>query len=240
MDIQYHAGNHDARFEDTHWWIRSRFLLIDQALSRLRSAKPLRVLEIGCGTGVNLRYLEQRYAATLSDLIGSDPYAEPLIRGKITIQKEIPAGEFDLILAMDVLEHTDTPIELLAQIRERLAPGGLLLVTVPAFQWLWTSYDDVAHHKKRYSIANLRNELLGSRLKIERLFFLFSALFPLFVLQRLWIRATASDPHVFKPVHPWINALLYGITKTEMRTWMPYNRGFGSSIVAMAGREIPA
>ena len=119
--------------KDTHWWIRSRFLLIDQALNRLFSAKPLRILEIGCGTGVNLRYLERHHAAKLSDLIGTDPDAEPLVRGKITIQKEIPTGEFDLVLAMDVLEHTDTPIELLAQIRECLRPGGLLLVTVPAF-----------------------------------------------------------------------------------------------------------
>jgi len=237
MDIQYRAGDHDAHFEDTHWWVRSRFLLIDRAMNRLYCVKPLRVLEIGCGTGVNLRYLEQRYADKLSELTGTDPYAEPLTRGKITIQKEIPAGEFDLVLAMDVLEHTDTPTELLAQMRDRLRPAGILLVTVPAFQWLWTSYDEVAHHKKRYSIANLQKEVLDSRLKIERLFFLFSALFPLFVLQRLWIRATAADPHIFKPVHPWINAFLYGITKTEIHTWMPYNRWFGSSIVAIARRE---
>ena len=158
MNIHYRAGNHDARFEDTHWWIRSRFLLIDQLLNRFSSAKSLRVLEIGCGTGVNLRYLEQHYANKLAHLTGTDPDAEPFTQGKITIQKEIPAGEFDLVLAMDVLEHTATPIALLAQIRDRLRPGGHLLVTVPAFPMaFWTSLlMKSPSTRKRYSIGDLQ------------------------------------------------------------------------------------
>lgn len=237
MNIQYSAGDADPRFEDSHWWIRSRFLLIDGLLARMGNSRPWRVLEIGCGTGVNLRHLETRHADKISDLIGTDPYAEPAKRGKTTIQRDLPEGVFDLILVMDVLEHTDTPVALLEEVRRRLHPQGRLLITVPAFQWLWSSYDVIAHHKKRYSAAALQKELAKGGFKADGLFFLFGSLFPLAVLQRVWIRWTGSNPHAFKPVHPWVNALFYRITWLEMSTWMPYNRWFGSSIVAIAAPQ---
>jgi SAM-dependent methyltransferase len=235
MDIQYAGGRVEKSFEDTHWWMKSRLRLIDRILRQL-SKPSISVLEIGCGTGINLRYLEINPVKKITYLLGVDPSAPRMSTGSIRMQPELPEGQqFDLILVMDVLEHTDTPIELLRRIRQALLPDGLILITVPAFQSLWTDYDHLAHHKKRYSLRDLRSEVQTAGFKVRDSYFLFGSLFPFFLLQRLWIKfRKPADVRLFKPTPGWLNGLFYRITAVEIMTWMPMNRWFGSSIVALA------
>jgi hypothetical protein len=141
---------------------------------------------------------------------------------------------------MDVLEHVARPVELLARLHARLKPSGRLLVTVPAFSWMWTIHDQHSHHRKRYSRRELLSELKSAQLDVEECFFLFGFLFPLFVIQRLALKWQPADKaRLFKPTSAWLNTLLYGITFLEMRTLMPWNRWFGSSVVAIARQPPP-
>lgn len=235
MDLHYAGGCSGESFEDTHWWMRSRFYLLDRMMNKL--PPKARVLEIGCGTGVNLRYLQKRYAPRLEALVGTDPLAEERSLDGIAIRKNPPEDQpFDLVLLMDVLEHADNPLALLRDIRRLLHPEGWLLVTVPAFQWLWTSYDELIQHKKRYNTAELKTALRQERYDTREIFFLFSTLFPFFVMQRLFVKYALANPRAFKPVSSWVNTLLFGITWVEIHSWMAYNRWFGSSIVALAQR----
>src|SRR5258708_6797905 len=114
MDIRYAAPGGENSFEDTHWWIQSRFVLLDRLLTLKHRGRPLSLLDIGCGTGVNLRYLKTHYDSALAEIVGTDPYAVESVQGNVRVSRDIPEGKgFDLILAMDVLEHTDQPLELL-------------------------------------------------------------------------------------------------------------------------------
>jgi len=233
LNLNYAAESGTA-FEKDHWWVRSRFGMLDRVLAGFHPTDPLRVLEIGCGTGVNLDYLSSRYGARLAQLIGVDPAAPP--SGRPNVRHDIPDQEnFDLILAMDVLEHVPRPVELLTQLRSRLKPSGRLLVTVPAFSWLWTAYDVMAHHQKRYALKELESELRAAGFDLLECFFLFGALFPFFLIQRLALRwRKAGDARLFRPTAPWLNGLFYHITAWESRFWAPKNRWFGSSLVAIA------
>jgi len=236
VNLDYIPDAASASFEKDHWWVRSRFGLLDRALGLLDPKASLAILEVGCGTGINLDYLETRCGPRLASLIGVDPQANPGGQGRRRIQRELPSGElFDLILLMDVLEHVADPVALLSQLRAQLKPSGHLLVTVPAFSWLWTSFDQLAHHRKRYAFDELAAELRAAHCLIEENFFFFGMLFPFFVMQRLTLKWwPRGDARVFKPVPHWLNRLLYAMTRLELATWMPYNKYAGSTIVAIA------
>src|ERR1700690_612119 len=137
MNLDYARDPETASFEKDHWWVRSRFGLIDRLLKRLESARPWAIMEIGCGTGINMDYLETQYGSGLAQLVGVDPDATLASTGQRAVRRDIPSGQsFDLILALDVLEHVEHPMDLLKDLRAHLKPSGLLLVSVPSFQWL--------------------------------------------------------------------------------------------------------
>jgi len=242
MNLDYASDARSAAFEKDHWWVRSRFGLIDRALKQLGPRAPLAILEVGCGTGINLDYIETRCGDRLTRLVGIDPEAVPARSRTREVRHDIPPEEFfDLILAMDVLEHVDDPVELLTRLHGHLKSSGRLLLSVPAFPWLWTAYDRLAHHRKRYTLRELVSELQAAHFVVEERFFLFGLLFPFFVIQRLALKwRPHDDARLFKPTGPWLNRLLYALTSFEMRAGMPYNRWFGSSAVAIARRAEPA
>jgi len=234
MDLNYsHTLN--PSFEINHWWMRSRYRLIDQAIEKI-TRPSFSVLEIGAGTGINLRYLREHYGSRILRMVGTDPAATEKTAAELSVQKEWPIDRFDLILLLDVLEHCPDPISLLRDLRSRLAEGGYLLVTVPAFQALWSHYDELAHHVKRYSFKMLTRELNAGGWHIESQFFLFALLFPLFAAQRIFVRLGLTHPQLFKPVPAVINHVLYFLTRLEMLLFMRGNRWVGSSIIAFASR----
>ncbi|MFM2475425.1 class I SAM-dependent methyltransferase, partial [Burkholderia cenocepacia] len=80
-----------------------------------------------------------------------------------------PDERFDLIAMLDVLEHVDDPAAALAEVRARLAPGGRLVVTVPAYRWMWSAHDRMLHHRTRYTMRGLRSELEDAGLRVDAL-----------------------------------------------------------------------
>jgi SAM-dependent methyltransferase len=170
--------------EHDHWWHVGKrtivFGLLDRFLPR-SSTEPTRVssspvtgkqaLDLGCGTGLNLEHLE-RYATTT----GTDYFEEALRfcreRGHTRLCKAdavdlpFPDRSFDIATALDVIEHLDDDLAALKELYRIMRPGGLLIVSVPAYKFLWTYWDDILGHRRRYTTRMFRDvaERAGFRL----------------------------------------------------------------------------
>ena len=147
--------------EDRHWWFRGRAAVVGALIGRLDLPASPRILDAGCGTGRNL----QRYAQ-LGPAEGIEPSADAVQfcreRGLDNVQQavleQLPFGEgsFDLTIATDVLEHVDDDAVALRELHRVAAPGAALVMTVPAFRWLWSEEDDRLGHRRRYTRKQLR------------------------------------------------------------------------------------
>lgn len=146
--------------EDRHWWFRGRWAVIEALLSRTPLPEAPHILDAGCGTGGNLR----RYSR-IGRVEGVEPFEEAVRlcheRGFDRVARagleELPyeSDRFDLIASTDVLEHIAAEQEALRELLRVAAPGGTLLLTVPAYMWMWTAEDDNLHHQRRYTRRRL-------------------------------------------------------------------------------------
>ncbi|MGH9091567.1 MAG: class I SAM-dependent methyltransferase [Acidimicrobiales bacterium] len=149
--------------EDAHWWFRGRRAVIRALLHRAALPPRPRLLDAGCGTGRNLVEL-----SGLGPASGVDPSASAVdfcrARGLDHVQQAglealpFQDRQFDLLLACDVIEHVDHDVAALRELLRVAAPGGTLLLTVPAYQWLWTDHDVQLHHRRRYTLGTLESQ----------------------------------------------------------------------------------
>jgi SAM-dependent methyltransferase len=194
--LEEHAYREQFRLEDAHWWFVGRRAVLWSLLSRAGLPEHVRILDAGCGTGRNLREF-----AVLGAAQGVDPSAEAIeyarCRGVHGITEagleQLPFADasFDLILATDVLEHVEREADALGELRRVAAPGGRLLITAPAYRWLWSQHDDVHHHFRRYTMRSLRRTVRASGWEpIVRSYFN-TLLLPPIALVRVLARADA-------------------------------------------------
>ena len=178
---------------EKHWWFRAREELI---LKFLRRKQPPEgwgtILDVGCGDGLFFRKLSQfgevEGIELAADVISSDnPFRERIHIGPFdrTFQ---PGKKYSLILMLDVLEHLPEPVEALRNAVSLLKPNGALLVTVPAFQALWTSHDELNYHFTRYSKTSFNKVALKAGLRTMESRYLFYWLF----LVKLAVRGKES------------------------------------------------
>ena len=238
--------------EDVHWWFVGRRRILLQLLDRYlepNGSHRRRILDVGCGTGTMLTYL-----GTLGKAEGVDIDAEAVgycrERGlenvRIGEAAELPFedGSFDLVTALDVVEHLDDDAAAFREMRRVLRPGGLLLVTVPAHRFLWGDQDEVNLHKRRYSSAELRDRLASSGFDVVRLSYmnalLFAPIAAIRMLRRLEHRVRPRIPHQSDFRYPAprpVNFVLGHIFGAEGRVLRRADIPFGVSIVALAQRE---
>jgi 2-polyprenyl-3-methyl-5-hydroxy-6-metoxy-1,4-benzoquinol methylase len=240
MDAAYTAAY--SRLYREHWWWRSRERILLQKIDQLLAGSPnARILDVGCGAGLFFDALDT-YGHV--DGIESDAIA---VEQSGRWRHRIHLGEFatfqataayDLILLLDVLEHLQRPDVLLGQCVGRLAPGGAMIVTVPAFDWLWTAHDDLNHHVKRYTAAEMARLVRASGLTVVETGYLFQSL----VLPKLLVRAkeaiSAGQAEVPRVPRRLLNLALAAWFRCEyaIAGWLP----FGSSVMVIARRETSA
>ncbi|MBN2217508.1 MAG: class I SAM-dependent methyltransferase [Pirellulales bacterium] len=212
--------------ERGNWWFRAKDDLILKLLGPSCSGT---VCDVGCCSGRLLGKIHGRHARGGLDLIGVDPSELALrlaeedtsfryIRGHAE-QLELADASVDVLVASDVLEHTDDDGRALDEFRRVLKSGGALLITVPAGQWLWSEHDRALEHRRRYHLGPLRRRLVDRGFRIERSGYFFGAVFPLFVVSRLLSRLR-------KPKGPMdslhdtppraVNEALYAICRAEL------------------------
>lgn len=149
------------KVEDRHWWFRGRWAVVEAMLSRTELPVEPRILDAGCGTGGNLK----RYSL-MGKTTGVDPSEDAVRfcheRGFASVQQAglealpFPDDSFDLIAATDVVEHIAAEEQALRELRRVTAPNGVMLLTVPAYMWMWSEEDENLHHQRRYTRARLR------------------------------------------------------------------------------------
>ena len=230
-----------ASVEDKHWWFAARRSIVNATLSRLPLPDHADILEVGCGSGGNLAML-----ANFGNVYAVEPEPEALAmaeKKKIapvmpgTLPHNIPYDEkqFDLIVLLDVLEHVRDDRQALAALFERLKPGGWLLLTVPAFDWMWSQHDETHHHHSRYAKQQLRKLVNNTGLRIHKASYFNFWLFPLIAMVRLWQRNRHQDGNdgLTMPA-PWLNRLLFSIFANERRLLRFATLPFGVSLILCA------
>jgi SAM-dependent methyltransferase len=153
-----------AAHEATHWWFVARRELVLAQVARAAAAvgtivQPPRLLDYGCGTGFNLPLFER-----FGEVVGADVADEAL--GEFRRHPDLPRldlradlrehhGRFDVVVALDVLEHCDDDVAGLREMLRFLAPHGQVVLTVPAYRWLWSGEDELSRHRRRYTRGGL-------------------------------------------------------------------------------------
>jgi SAM-dependent methyltransferase len=174
--MQEHTYGIMRQVEDSHWWFagRRRILLgfLNDIVSRLDVNRP-QILDVGCGTGANLEML-----GVFGEAHGVDVSIDALKfceeRGLVNVHHgeaerlPFPDASFDLATALDVVEHLDDDVAGLREMHRVLKPGGYALLFVPAFMFLWGVQDDISHHRRRYTINELRTAVKKAGFEVER------------------------------------------------------------------------
>ena len=161
--------------EETHWWYLGRRRIIESLVERIRTtlanAKP-RILDVGCGTGANLKMLAAYGSAEGVDI---SPQAVDFCRErgldsvKLGAIEHLPyeSGSFELVTALDVVEHLDDDVAGLREMRRVLRRDGRVLLFVPAFMFLWGVQDDVSNHRRRYTLPSLLQAVEAAGFAVE-------------------------------------------------------------------------
>ena len=161
--------------EETHWWYLGRRRIIQSLVEKIRTtlanAKP-KILDVGCGTGANLKMLTAYGSAEGVDI---SPQAVDFCRErgldsvKLGAIEHLPyeSGSFELVTALDVVEHLDDDVAGLREMRRVLRRDGRILLFVPAFMFLWGVQDDVSNHRRRYTLPSLLRAVEAAGFAVE-------------------------------------------------------------------------
>ena len=238
-----HEYDEMYRLESSYWWyVARRALAVDLLSDEIAGKSSVRVLDVGCGTGANVSAFE-----ALAPTVGIDASMDALhfcqSRGIRSVAlspvEELPfrRGSFNIVTALDMLEHTDDDLHALREIHRVTARDGLVLITVPAYGFLWSEHDEALKHRRRYTAHELRNKLAVTGFDVVRTSYFISALFFPILALRIWqgIRKDSTRPRTSIVVLPkWINASLVGLLALERKVFHRMNLPFGVSIVALA------
>ena len=227
------------QFEDTFWWYRARREIIVAAVRRFVPAGG-RVIDFGCGTGSLAAALRQEgYRVLAAD---NDPRAIAGCRRRgldvlDAAGGELPADRADAVLACDVLEHVADETGFLRQIGRLLAPTGCLLITVPAFEFLWSGEDHVSNHYRRYTRRGIDRALRADGFAPVWRSYFNTLLSPVAAASILYKRLFRPRDMYRSNVHPlpgWLNSLLYHLFAAERYLLPRFGLPFGVSLMAVS------
>jgi SAM-dependent methyltransferase len=214
MDRDYELQTHQA--EDRHWWYRGRRTVIERTIGGMRLPARARILDAGCGSGRNMVELTRHGTVTGVELSSTSVSLArargvgEVIEGSV-LDMPFPPDSFDLAVCLDVIEHLKDDLAALRELRRTVAPGGALLVTVPAYQWLWSGHDEINHHHRRYTRRSLQRVAEQAGWEQVRTTYFNSLLLPVAILLRLLDRVntktTESSLDLWVPPEP-LNWLL--------------------------------
>jgi 2-polyprenyl-3-methyl-5-hydroxy-6-metoxy-1,4-benzoquinol methylase len=221
---------------DAHWYYYSKA----KAMMRLLDGSSLsKVLDVGAGSGFFSRQLlkyssaEEAWCVDISYDTDSDSHEA----GKaLYSRRSIDSVKANLVLFMDVLEHVDDDVELLKIYITKVPRNSRFLISVPAFQFLWSGHDDFLGHKRRYTLNKLDKVVRNAGLKVEYLVYYFGIVFPIAAILRLSqnLRHDKNDPRSqLTRHHPIVNGTLKALCYSELPLMM-LNRFAGLTIFCLA------
>jgi SAM-dependent methyltransferase len=231
------------KLESFYWWFVARRRLLESFVKEIAGEfnRPA-ILDVGCGTGINFSVLTKYGDAFSSDASGEalsfskSRGIDGLVRSHI---ESLPFRDstFDVITALDVLEHIDNDLGAMDELLRVTKDRGVLVITVPAYGFLWSEHDEALHHRRRYAASELRNKLANAGFDVERITYYITFLFFPILFMRLVQSVSkksihAKTSHIVLP--KWLNSLLIGILAFERFLLRWINFPFGVSIVCLA------
>ncbi|KXK01481.1 MAG: type 11 methyltransferase [Acidobacteria bacterium OLB17] len=244
QEMQQHTYAIMDGVEDTHWWFVGRRAILESFLRPIAAQlgelqSPLRILDVGCGTGANIRMLSQFGAAEGVDV--SDDALEFCRKKGLDVTKgtaeDLPFADesFGLTTALDVIEHLDDDVAGLKEMFRVTKKGGYSLIFVPAFMWLWGVQDDISHHRIRYTKKQIVERLEAAGYTVERAVYANFTFFAPILAGRLLMRVTGIKPASENNINiSALNGLFGKIFSSEASILNRISFPFGVSIVIVA------
>lgn len=245
MTAPARAGLDEAYFDvmsssaDAHWWYQARRTLVEQLLAG-RARPGDTAVDVGCGVGHTLATLR---SLGYRRVLGTDlsPYALSRRAADLPVlvadARHLPLadGEAGCILALDVIEHIREEAEALAEWRRALAPSGTLVLTVPAYQWLFSDHDRWACHERRYTRDRLEEAVRAAGFAVERSTYFNSFLVPPAVVSRKTpLRRWSSGSDESSSGRPFAARVFRGLSRGERRVLRRFDIPFGLSAALVA------
>jgi SAM-dependent methyltransferase len=240
------AGGSPSIAQGDYWWYRARTRILETVMKPYVGA-PRRLLDVGSADGPSVTWLRGTAEHHVSLDVDPRGLSDGGVCGSAT---GLPFADacFDVVAAFDVIEHCDPEAAALAEIARVLAPGGRLLMSVPAYNWAWTSHDDHNHHHRRYTRRRAVDAIRSAGLSPVRATYGFAGTFPMFAAQRLVTRlkergATGAQ-HLpdggvapLPEVSPTVEKVLLGATRIDERLLPRLDLPFGSSVLVVAVKD---
>ncbi len=225
--------------ESRHWWFRARRDILQRIIERkLGNPVGARILEVGCGTGGNLAMLS-RFGHVTGMEMNALAVRESMTRSAAVIlhgrvPEDLPDSKYDLVALLDVLEHIEDDVALLQALRGNIAANGFLLLTVPAYTFLWSHHDIVVHHYRRYTQSRLAGVLENNGYTLRYISYFNTILFPLVAATRIVKRRLGGTSSDLTMPGAFLNRIFYGLFASERHLLPAHSLPFGVSIVAIA------
>jgi SAM-dependent methyltransferase len=235
--------------EDGYWWYRGLRDLLAALLKRYAPPRDALILDAGCGTGANLKLL-QNYGHGVG--IDISPEAIRFCRARgipndraliaSVTDLPFPANYFDLAVSFDVICNIPDDVGAFVQIARVLKPGGRFIVQLPAYQWLWSAHDVAVGHQRRYAGREVREKLTSAGLRVERILHTNTLLLPFVIIERLRRRRALNQTHAVESdlqteLPGFVNASLSALYRAEIFAAARLDIPFGLSVVAVAQKS---
>jgi SAM-dependent methyltransferase len=226
--------------QEQHWWFKARRELLSEVLNSLMIPSNSDILEIGCGTGGNLSMLSDfgnvcgmemhEEAAQYAQKVTGQDVRSGSLPGSVPFEKK-----FDLVCLLDVLEHIEDDELAVSSLKKLLKPGGRVVITVPAYQWMFGKHDILLHHFRRYSRGKLAALFSSNDIEIEKLSYFNTLLFPLAAMASFMDSVFSVEKCTGYSTPPtWINSAFYNIFRLEKLMIDALNLPFGCSLLLVS------
>lgn len=239
--------------EATYWWNVSKREMVSSLLDRIGPAEgrtPGFAIDVGCGGGYTAKILESHRRTVAVDLSQGALQLSRRRGVSRLCQVDIKdfslpfkSNSFDLLLALDVIEHVEDDVHALGECRRILKDDGLIIVTVPAFMWLWSPWDEALGHRRRYTTSTLSETVRKAGLSVNKMTYMFLFVLPFAALIRGTKKLLQRDARTYStdfiPIPKALNSLLVGIGRLErwMVTRLNLNLPFGLSVLSVMTKE---